>query len=327
VASLGSAAEFVGPEACGGCHPKQYQSQRATNHARALRPVNETALSALLANQSIRDRSGAVFQYRQAAAGVEVSITKGAASARMLLEWCFGAGSKGLTPVGRSGGEYIEHRVSWYRQSGRLGLTAGHPAGAPAEITAFLGVPQPPATISRCFGCHATAVESGPDLSRMLPGVTCERCHGPGGGHVAAARGGKSIGNTVFNPRRVSAAAQVQVCAQCHRSPNAEFPSSMPELDDAGSIRFAPVGFQVSVCFLKSKALSCVTCHDPHANPRPASDPAYTTVCLQCHSDSPRPPSSCRRASQAGCVGCHMKKAAPMPDLTFTDHRIRIYVE
>ena len=324
--SVGAAAEFTGAAACGECHSKQYQSQSASHHARALRPIHDTPLADLLTREPIRDGTGAIFQYRRALGGVEVSITKDSLSAHMLLEWCFGAGSKGYTPVGRVGGKYVEHRVSWYRESARLGLTAGHPASAPLDLDSALGIPQSPQTISRCFGCHATGVESGPDLTRMRPGVTCERCHGPGGDHVARARGGKAPGNTIFNPHRLPTRAQVQVCSQCHRSPNAEFQSAMPELDDPVSIRFAPVGFQASACFRKSKTFSCVTCHDPHADPRPAADPFYVSVCIQCHADSPRAASSCKRAVKADCVRCHMKTESPLPNLTFTDHRIRIYL-
>lgn len=318
-AGPGPAAEFTGPAACGECHLKQYQSQRASHHALALRPIQDTPLADLLAREPRRDRSGAVFQYRKAPGGVEVSIVRGSASAQMLLEWCFGAGSKGYTPVGRVGGEYVEHRVSWYREGSRLGLTAGHPESALLDLDSALGVPQSPQTIARCFGCHATGVEKGPDLTRMRPGVTCERCHGPGSDHVAAARTGKALANTILNPRRLPPRAQVQVCSECHRSPNVQFPSNMPELDDPISIRFAPVGFQASACFRKSQTFSCVTCHDPHANPRPAADPFYTAVCLQCH--------ACKRGLRTNCVRCHMKTAAPLPNLTFTDHRIRIYAD
>ncbi len=322
-AGLGSAAEFTGAAACGRCHAKQYQTQSTSHHARALRPIQDTPLADVLTREPLRERSGVVFQYRRVPGGVEVSATKGAAGARMLLEWCFGAGSQGYTPVGRVGGEYVEHRVSWYRETGRLGLTAGHPETAPWDLESALGIPQPPPTISRCFSCHATGVEAGPDLTRMRPGVTCERCHGPGGDHVAR----PAAANTILNPHRLPLRAQVEVCSQCHRSPHPQFPSAMPELDDPVSIRFAPVGFQASACFRQSKTFSCVTCHDPHQNPRPAADPFYTAVCLQCHAGAPRAALACPRARKANCVPCHMKTASPLPHLKFTDHRIRIYVE
>lgn len=254
-------------------------------------------------------------------------LSRGTDRLEMLLEWCFGTGAKGYTPVGRVNGEFVEHRVSWYRESGRLGLTTGHSPESPGDLQAALGIAQTPQMTSRCFGCHATGVKSGGDLTGMAPGVNCERCHEPGGDHVAAVKGRKTIAGTLVNPRKMNAKAQVQLCAQCHRSPDAEFQSAMPELDDPASIRFSPVGFQASACFLKSQNFKCVSCHDPHSDLKPASDPSYTTACLGCHADRPKARSACKRALKKDCVACHMKTSSPLPNLTFTDHRIRVYLD
>ncbi|MSV28329.1 MAG: hypothetical protein EXQ52_06240, partial [Bryobacterales bacterium] len=157
---------------------------------------------------------------------MKVAITRGKERYEFTLEWCFGAGSKAYTPVGRIDGQYVEHRISWYKESGRLGLTPGHSPGRAPGAQAAAGVPQSTGNITRCFNCHASGVKPGPDLSAIVPGVTCERCHGPGGAHLD---GGKA---SILNPGRMPAAAQVEICAECHRSPNREFRSPMPELDD-----------------------------------------------------------------------------------------------
>ena len=34
---------------------------------------------------------------------------------------------------------------------------------------------------------------------------------------------------------------------------------------------------------------------------------------------------ACRRNQRQDCLPCHMRPAHPLPNLTFTDHRIRIY--
>ncbi|MBI1787352.1 MAG: hypothetical protein HYR60_07355, partial [Acidobacteria bacterium] len=238
------------------------------------------------------------------------------------LEWAFGAGHKAVTPVGRVNGQYFEHRLSWYSAARRLALTPGHPAQPSPDVASALGVMQPPATISRCFNCHAAGVRStaaGPDLTSMHPGVGCERCHGPGSEHIAQPSKGR-----LLNAGRFPARAVVEICGECHRSPNRTYSSPTPELDDPVSVRFQPVGFMASRCFSRSRTFSCLNCHDPHQDARPASDPSYAQVCQGCHGKPPGQRSRCARPAR-DCLSCHMKTSSPLPNLTFTDHRIRIY--
>ncbi len=257
-----------------------------------------------------RERSGVEFAYSPHPNGVAVAITQGPARAEALLEWAFGAGAQAITPVGRRNGVYFEHRLSWYREPGHAARTLGHPGTPSPSPDEALGIPQPAATVTQCFQCHATNVKPGPDLSAMQPGVTCERCHGPGAMHA------KSASPThIGRLSQLNAKESVQICAECHRA-------SAP-LDDPASIRYQPAGLAASRCFQRSGTLSCITCHDPHTDA--SLEPAfYRAKCLACHATGGAPIQNCRRTSNADCLPCHMKKMSPFPFLTFTDHRIRI---
>ncbi|MGH9661431.1 MAG: multiheme c-type cytochrome [Bryobacteraceae bacterium] len=314
---LAFAAPFTGSQACAKCHPAEFRAQSASRHAAALRPARSD-LAELLNARPPRERSGVEFSYGAAPEGVRVSITQGKARVDAVLEWAFGAGAQAITPVGRRGGRYFEHRLSWYRAAGHAARTLGHP-GEPSPAPAqALGLPQDGATITRCFECHATAVKPGPDLSQMQPGVACERCHGPGAEHAAR----PSAANIVRLSRR-GARESVEFCAECHRSP-AAIPAAAPERDDPASIRFQPVGLAASRCFQKSGTLSCLTCHDPHADA--SRDPGfYAARCLGCHASGGARVQLCERNSRHDCLPCHMAKQSPFPYLTFTDHRIRVY--
>jgi hypothetical protein len=191
-------------------------------------------------------------------------------------------------------------------------MTLGHPAESPVSVTAALGQVQRPETIFRCFNCHATAVKADLDLSGMQPGVQCERCHGPGSEHVS-----QPAKQNIVKLSGLSARESIQKCAECHRMPSGDAHSTPPEIEDPLSIRFAPLGLMASKCFLVSGAIKCVTCHDPHGGPRPAQA-MYENKCRGCHA----PASS---HFQSKCLDCHMRKFTPVPDLTFTDHRIRVY--
>ena len=70
----------------------------------------------------------------------------------------------------------------------------------------------------KCSGCH----EAGLTLTAVDGNVTeyaavdyrvgCEKCHGPGSGHLD----GIGDPNKIINPARLSAEASVEVCGQCH---------------------------------------------------------------------------------------------------------------
>jgi Cytochrome c554 and c-prime len=315
---LAAAPSFVGPQVCRSCHPAEFTTQSVSHHAAALRPAADTSLAAYLSAQPLRERSGIEYSYAPARGGVEVSIDRGSARVDALLEWAFGAGVQAITPVGRYRDRFFEHRISWYAAPGQAARTIGHAAEPSATPERALGIVQDAATITRCFACHATGVKTGPDLRDMLPGVTCERCHGPGAAHAAR----PTLGNIV-RLSESGAAASVQLCAECHRGPTNPSPAATPELDDPVSIRFQPVGLMASKCFRVSGALSCVTCHNPHENLIRDSG-YYAARCLGCHSATGgRPPTLCERATRQDCLPCHMKRASPLPFLTFTDHRIR----
>lgn len=310
--SCAYAAEFAGPESCRPCHPQQHTTQSRSHHALALRPIGETQLPALLQQTPLRERSGISFEYEPAATGLLVRASQKDEIASALLEWAFGSGVQGFTPVGRQGDTFIEHRVSYYSEPQGARLTLGHPSAPSKDPRSALGIPQTPGTITRCFGCHATGVQPGPNLESMLPGVTCERCHGPAQQHVAGRSRMESL-------RGVARERITNLCGECHRLPGPN-PSRTPEIEDPMSIRFAPVGLTASECYRKSRDLSCVTCHNPHQDLR--RDAAfYTAQCLRCHEQT----RVSHKSRPGECVACHMQQRSPAPYLTFTDHRIRIY--
>src|SRR5205823_5949509 len=127
----------------------------------------------------------------------------------------------GMTPVGRSAdGSYVESPLSLYRNAGwdfTTGTLARPPGDRAQQPT---GTPMTPAEAFSCFDCHTTGARpspAGPVLKGAREGVRCERCHGPGAAHVAAARAGHPLG-TIAVPGRKSADALVAFCATCHRS-------------------------------------------------------------------------------------------------------------
>ncbi|MBI3471840.1 MAG: cytochrome c3 family protein [Candidatus Solibacter usitatus] len=292
------AALFARTE-CAPCHPREVRRHLQTNHARALRPAGETEFARALPVAPVGEaRGGFLLSYARDGQALEVTAERGRERARGRIEWAFGAGDQGVTPVVRAGGRWLEHRISYYTKPGRFDLTLGHQPGVSRSADAAIGVAQATATIRACFGCHSTVDQ---DLRVLRPGVDCERCH------AGADRHARGQGPAPY-VNKLDSRGQVEMCGGCHRLA----PPSGDETDPL-NIRFQPLRLIQSRCYLAG-GLRCADCHPAHENARRSDPGFYRAKCLACH------------ASQAGkgdCLECHMRKAAAAPYLAFTDHWIR----
>lgn len=225
--------------------------------------------------------------------------------------WAFGAGAQAVTWVSQaSQDEYLEHGLSWYRKAGALSVTPGHSGSDGIRYRTFA----PDAAILRCFQCHSTGALRLSDSRTILPaepGVRCEACHGPGAAHAASPDKGN-----VRNPAKLNAAEVNQLCGQCHRMPPAQGVAT--NFGNAWNVRHQPVYFSQSKCFLRSNGrFSCLSCHNPHEDTRPAAD----ARCAECHTA----PKHTTQVAQRSCVACHMPRVGPSPLLSFANHWIGIY--
>ncbi len=242
-------------------------------------------------------RGGFLLTYTRVGGGLEVTAERGREKAKARIDWAFGAGDQGVTPLAFLDGRWLEHRISYYIKPGRFDLTLGHQPGPSASAATALGVPQPESTLRACLGCHATIAEKTGEV--IQPGVECLRCHPGADAHAQG---------DAPPPARMSAARQVETCANCHRltPPNGDW-------NDPLNIRFQPLRLAKSKCYAAGQ-LACVTCHSPHENARRADPVFYEARCIACHAKPHRP---------SGCLACHMPKSSPAPYLGFTDHYIR----
>jgi hypothetical protein len=316
---------FAGDESCFPCHAN-LAAQARTHHALALRTITEyRAATPLPSSDWLRDPD-LDLSYRMAERGGNFGIEAHDSETThwQPTHWAFGAGDSGVTPVGRSPGGYVESPLSFYRNAG-WDFTAGTLGRSSAlRRQQPTGDAMTASEAFACFDCHTTGARQsaqGLVLDGTREGVRCERCHGAGARHVAAAKLGRPAGSIAV-PGRGSAAALVDFCATCHR--NTAGVGLKP--DDPVVVRFAPIGLRRSRCFRESRGrFSCVSCHDPHGDA--THDAAsYNQVCARCHEGAAARAAGrvCPVQPRGNCISCHMPRQIIQRNSIFTDHYIRV---
>src|SRR5260221_9964502 len=172
IAGLGLPLPVLASPACQPCHAARVQAQSATPHARALSRYGGEHF----AGRKVSGRGGAQFSYSRR----ELTLSRGSQNITTPVEWAFGSGVQAVTLLVSRGGQWVEHRLSWYRAGDRLGLTPGHDPAPPFDLEEEIGIVQTARNAERCFQCHRPNSE---------PGVHCQACHGEGAGHTAAPSG------------------------------------------------------------------------------------------------------------------------------------------
>ena len=263
-------------------------------------------------------------------------VTDGNETISEPILYAFGNAHVAQTYVYRHNGKLYEGRVSYYTAVDGLDWTIGDALNPPPSLEEAAGRDISGDEARNCFSCHGTAAVADTKLrlDQLIPGVTCEACHGPGGSHAAVMLFAPGESAYIFNPRTLHAGSLSQeFCGACHRG--VDTVAMMPDLGGINNVRFQPYRlFNSRGHDPEDARLACTACHDPHMDLK-RGDVAYDRNCTTCHAlrgteqttgkqnNSP-PDKSCPVAS-GQCVSCHMPRVElPGAHFKFTDHRIRI---
>ncbi len=275
------------------------------------------------------------------------------------FDYVLGSGDHAQSYLSRTfEGKLIELPMSWYAENGgSWAMSPGYDRRDQKDFGRAIS--------NDCMFCHnAYPKATGrADLTgdeavfpNSLPnGIDCQRCHGPGGSHVALVRSGhasiQAIRSAIVNPARLGRDRQLEVCMQCHletsshniwasirrydRRPFSYRPGeplgeyrlyfdsdSKQTAADEFDITQAAYRLRQSDCF-KYSGMTCTTCHDPH---RPSPDQAaaghYLSACRTCH------PSvhAAEMPAKSNCLPCHMpmRRVQDAVHVVMTDHFIQI---
>lgn len=319
---------FVGDQACGECHKKQFAAHGQSGMAMAMEPIAGSKV--LGENPKLTMRLGP-YTYEITRNGKEstYSVTDGNETITFPIRYAFGQGRMGQTYVLERDGKFYESLVSFYSEPKALDFTIGAPGGVPKSLNDAVGRLLSANDVANCFGCHATgAVFAGSQvrLDSFTHGIRCEACHGPGGQHIAAVKQGEVPSQSIYNPKLLSGDELAQqFCAVCHRGADE---STFLKTMEINNVRFQPYRIFHSKCYSEDRKISCTACHNPHESLREDSA-YYDKRCLECHTLRNKTAKagdgkSCPVADK-DCTSCHMPKVeVKAAHFKFTDHYIRV---
>jgi hypothetical protein len=268
------------------------------------------------------------------------TVANGTARKNAPLLWAFGTGRVGQSYLFKKEDQkFYEARVTYFSSVQNLRFTPARGLTSAKDLDEAMHREVSTGEVERCFGCHTTAsnVAGKFDEGNLIPGVSCEACHGPGAAHVSTMRAAKLSGESggptqIFNPASLQPGDSVDFCGACHAT---AWDVKLSGNKGVSNTRSQPYRLEKSKCWGRGDTrLTCIGCHDPHKQLQ--TDPgSYDGACLSCHGRGAKTAgaidkvtnhteASCPVATK-NCVTCHMPKVdVPEMHYAFTDHKIRI---
>lgn len=320
--------EFLGNEACRGCHPNEFKIHDESRHNHTLRPFTKTAMG----DEAPPTGSIPNTTYQMVTIGDRYAFGSANGDVKM-LDLVFGSGKSGLafTTVVQNTA-LAEARISYFPSGKKWYITPGQEQLS--EDT--LGNVSQGTSARQCVGCHTITVPEHSLLpERKFMGVGCEACHGAGGQHVEAMRQGKKENLFMAKLIKEDGKTIAELCGRCHRTTK---DVTAKNLKREHTDLFQAYGLEQSRCYKEGQnKLSCTSCHDPHTSIA-TDEKSYNQVCLQCHAPANVPVTTrllqirpCPVNASDKCVSCHMPKRSepvfPGSPRKVADHFIRVHKE
>jgi tetratricopeptide (TPR) repeat protein len=336
-----SAKPDAGSEACSSCHSQIYSSYSKTVMANA----SGLAGDGLITGEFKHKESGVFYRVYEQNDRAWMSYEREKDSefrGQHELLYFIGSGVKGRSYLFSVQGFLFETPINWYSQEHRWNMTPAYTEAreSPMNLPSYVD----------CLNCHTSGLQPPvegtdnkfPGKPFLHGGITCERCHGTGEGHLE----GKG---QIVNPAKLAAERRDAICMECHfegtvalEQPGKHLYQFQPgdRLSDyvhyfllAGTPPSEKIqalsqveALSLSVCKQKSgDKMWCVSCHDPHKEPSVAEKVAYYRgKCLNCHGEAF---GAKHHPDKPDCTQCHMPSLPneAVAHTQSTDHQILRY--
>lgn len=349
---------YSGSESCIQCHERFYKLWSPSHHGKAMQPI-----TAAFKNQENVppsgefDLEGKTYQVAFEDTSMLMYEKYNGSIKKYPVQWALGGKNVFyfLTPLEKGKLQtiplaYDVRREKWYNNP--QSAVRHFPEGTPDEALPWKD--RMYTFNTSCYGCHVSQLSTNFDLASdsyettwREPGINCETCHGPSGGHVSAALAAEKKGEPLedleiivtkdFTPEQHNSS-----CAPCHAKMQPITPSFMPgdryfdnyDLTTLENPDFYPdgrdlgenytyTGWMMNPCSHNSD-LHCVTCHTSSGRNRFADNP--NDACAKCHKENAENvvAHSGHKAGSEGaiCVNCHMPKTE-FGRMVRSDHSFR----
>lgn len=357
-----TSAHYVGMQTCRTCHESIYQTFIQTGmgqsfgYAARQKSAADFSPAHALVYDSVLDYfykpywasdSLYIMEYRlEGKDTVHKRIQK--------VDYIVGSGQHTNSHIFNTNGYLYQAPITFYTQKQKWDLAPGFEKGASSRFQRLIEL--------ECLSCHNAYPEfvanSENKFTKIMTGIDCERCHGPGSLHVFDRANNRPVDTskgpdyTIVNPRRLPAELQNNVCQRCHLQGIAVLNDNktffdfhpgmklsevmtvfMPEYEGAQDkmIMASHVErMKKSQCYVQSGKMSCITCHNPHISVKFTPRAQYLNACQSCHGTAAgqhqcKENDVVRAAKNNDCVTCHMphNSSIDIPHVAVTDHFIR----
>lgn len=347
-----TAADYIGPAACGECHAAQHALWSASLHrVMNARASDAGAVIARPTERALAMRGGELV-VEQGLTGWSMTTRDAERTVRYRITRTMG--HRGLQEyVGVEDGKTVEVRLPfgfWPRAGGWAAQDDFDPWLDDGTFDPFAPVREPWA--ERCPWCHSTypfaqriARAAGPravghgfeqyfagvpggdtlDVSaQVTTGISCESCHLGGRAHAegapmqflprgATAREGAPAWPATFAAQRTDARVINTVCAQCHSGPS-------PRLADGTALRNSSEALDLAAS--SCRGIKCTDCHDPHVADGQPDEARAIAACVGCHEAHESPQHAGAGHATTTCLDCHMPRIVMGIDRYVRTHRI-----
>ena len=241
-----------------------------------------------------------------------------------MADYIIGSGQHTNSHLYRVNGYLYQMPMTFYTQKHTWDLPPGFENCNNSRFSRKIGL--------ECLTCHNSfpeMVKGSENKYTAIPdGISCERCHGPGGAHVAAKRRGewvdtsKYIDYTIVNPAKLSIDRQFDVCQRCHLQGTAVLENGKSFFDFKPGMKLheyisvylpryshADDEFIMASHADRLKQSKCMLVSNRKADPRALRPYRNGLTCVNCHNPHVSVRTTNKEVFNEACKKCHTTQA------------------